>query len=818
MMGGNDLLQLALLISLLQVDPEAYLGFNPYSSAEPGDDVYGQTWAQTQSQDPWLGLRGNPRIHPKSMASVLERFQEDILDDLNNLGWYSRISAYDGMPVHISAYVLDTDHGPQCQDRNEDCDSDSGISDTDAQENHDQESDSEKEKEKKEEAEDETSLDSELKLVSDPVDVFGLDSVMGMTPPPDENLQDLADSARHLEFTAGTDALEAELFHIDDQLMNIDDDLGHIDEAFMMMDEQLAVHISQDDDMMMNSNVIEVGQENSMGMTVDEQLAVQISTEDDGYMEGIGDEQDVLDEFMEAIDEEGAVGGFSDDFEDLENIFQQNLDTNPFDDWEKEAHSNFEELFKTEELNLEMEAFLKNAEPVLEDKLDVKKDSEENQNEDSDYIFNDPDLFPTSDSLPSSATLEDFDEDLLGGARIGKSALTNDIEKQLKKDAKMPQMSEMTLLSASNASEPFNPLDGSHEEFDFIDIEGIKAEPIKDEEVDFSADNETELLDELNVINESSIDETDEDIIMKVLRESAIDLKEEEIVDVVEEDILDVGSPFDLGLAIGGANSKAGVIDFTNLHENIKAEFKEEGEDGTAIAEFTLSPHLSLAYQPQFNERAFHNDHGGYSAPPGSDIFEKELSSGRKRNVSESSGYSSSQGGASSSADAAEDARKSRDDRLAKKMGLPFDVSDIVNLPVEQFTDLVARYRLNEKQLQLCRDIRRRGKNKVAAQNCRKRKMDQIEELQTQVESTRRRKERLLREREQLEQERARWSNKLLHMEQNVLKGLGRNIGQFRLEIDSGTVRVTAQLTEQATALLDTGSSPRSTRTRRSRD
>lgn len=96
--------------------------------------------------------------------------------------------------------------------------------------------------------------------------------------------------------------------------------------------------------------------------------------------------------------------------------------------------------------------------------------------------------------------------------------------------------------------------------------------------------------------------------------------------------------------------------------------------------------------------------------------------------------------------------------------------------------------------------------------------MDQIEELQTQVESTRRRKERLLREREQLEQERARWSNKLLHIEQNVLKGLGRNIGQFRLEIDSGTVRVTAQLTEQATALLDTGSSPRSTRTRRSRD
>ena len=35
--------------------------------------------------------------------------------------------------------------------------------------------------------------------------------------------------------------------------------------------------------------------------------------------------------------------------------------------------------------------------------------------------------------------------------------------------------------------------------------------------------------------------------------------------------------------------------------------------------------------------------------------------------------------------------------------------------------------------MKVCKDIRRRGKNKVAAQNCRKRKQETIEELQQQV-------------------------------------------------------------------------------------
>merc|ERR1719431_1359713 len=130
-----------------------------------------------------------------------------------------------------------------------------------------------------------------------------------------------------------------------------------------------------------------------------------------------------------------------------------------------------------------------------------------------------------------------------------------------------------------------------------------------------------------------------------------------------------------------------------------------------------------------------------------------------------------------------------RDEKLAKKLGLPFSVADVINSPVDTFSEMLARPGLTAEQSQLCRDIRRRGKNKVAAQNCRKRKMDTIEELQSQVDQVRRRKEQLLRAREELETERARWSSKLSFLEQTVLAGLGKDLGMFTLELsDSGIV------------------------------
>lgn len=62
---------------------------------------------------------------------------------------------------------------------------------------------------------------------------------------------------------------------------------------------------------------------------------------------------------------------------------------------------------------------------------------------------------------------------------------------------------------------------------------------------------------------------------------------------------------------------------------------------------------------------------------------------------------------------------------------------------MDEFNDLLSKNELSEEQLNVCRDIRRRGKNKVAAQNCRQRKLEQIEELQLKLKNAVDRRDKL---------------------------------------------------------------------------
>nr|XP_019581688.1 PREDICTED: nuclear factor erythroid 2-related factor 3 isoform X2 [Rhinolophus sinicus] len=95
------------------------------------------------------------------------------------------------------------------------------------------------------------------------------------------------------------------------------------------------------------------------------------------------------------------------------------------------------------------------------------------------------------------------------------------------------------------------------------------------------------------------------------------------------------------------------------------------------------------------------------------------------------------------------DRNLSRDERRAKALHIPFSVDEIVCMPVDSFNSMLSRYYLTDLQVSLIRDIRRRGKNKVAAQNCRKRKLDIILNLEDDVCNLQAKKETLKRERAQ---------------------------------------------------------------------
>lgn len=92
----------------------------------------------------------------------------------------------------------------------------------------------------------------------------------------------------------------------------------------------------------------------------------------------------------------------------------------------------------------------------------------------------------------------------------------------------------------------------------------------------------------------------------------------------------------------------------------------------------------------------------------------------------------------------------SRDQKRALAMKIPFSIDCIINLPVEEFNELLGKYHLSEAQLTLIRDIRRRGKNKMAAQNCRRRKLDVLVGLERSVDGLRRHRTRLLKEKSEV--------------------------------------------------------------------
>lgn len=97
--------------------------------------------------------------------------------------------------------------------------------------------------------------------------------------------------------------------------------------------------------------------------------------------------------------------------------------------------------------------------------------------------------------------------------------------------------------------------------------------------------------------------------------------------------------------------------------------------------------------------------------------------------------------------------QESRDQILLQENNINLSIHHIVDSNADEFNELVKSSQLNGEQLSIVKDIRRRGKNKVAAQICRKRKIDSIDSLREDTEHLSEMKASLDQEQDHLEKE-----------------------------------------------------------------
>lgn len=115
-------------------------------------------------------------------------------------------------------------------------------------------------------------------------------------------------------------------------------------------------------------------------------------------------------------------------------------------------------------------------------------------------------------------------------------------------------------------------------------------------------------------------------------------------------------------------------------------------------------------------------------------------------NIKGENGSSSSSSSSGGGQDALSRANQSRDEQALRDAHIELSIEEVVDSSADEFNDLIRVNEFTPEQVNLLKDIRRRGKNKVAAQICRKRKLDSIDSLRAKVDDLKSVKSELISE------------------------------------------------------------------------
>jgi nuclear factor erythroid 2-related factor 1/3 len=89
---------------------------------------------------------------------------------------------------------------------------------------------------------------------------------------------------------------------------------------------------------------------------------------------------------------------------------------------------------------------------------------------------------------------------------------------------------------------------------------------------------------------------------------------------------------------------------------------------------------------------------------------------------------------------------ESKDEIYLRQNHINLTFDQIVNSSAENFNEIVENTILTDEQTNFLKDMRRRAKNKIAAQVCRKRKLETIDSLNQEVDELNEVKSNLKRE------------------------------------------------------------------------